>query len=118
MDTLLRTNGPNGPTTADNAAARAEIGLIYANGLRVGSLPPTDRAYLAQVVVARTGAPQADAERRVDAGFAQLEESADTARKAVAHSMYWTFLALIIGAFCATFAATIGGRERDRVPVL
>jgi hypothetical protein len=29
--------------------------------------------------------------------------------------MYWTFLALLIGAFSASFAATIGGKQRDSV---
>jgi hypothetical protein len=32
--------------------------------------------------------------------------------------MYWTFLALLIGAFCASFAATIGGKQRDRVVIV
>jgi hypothetical protein len=32
--------------------------------------------------------------------------------------MYWTFLALLIGAFCASLAATIGGGQRDRVIVV
>jgi hypothetical protein len=61
---------------------------------------------------------QWDAERRVDDAYTQARQAADTARKAVAHSLYWTFLALLIGAFCASFAATIGGKERDRVPLV
>ena len=48
----------------------------------------------------------------------QAREAADKARKAVAHAMYWTFLALLVGAFCASFAATIGGKQRDRVIVI
>jgi hypothetical protein len=51
----------------------------------------------------------------VDDAFSQARQDADGARQAIAHSMYWTFLALLMGAFCASFAATIGGRERDRV---
>jgi hypothetical protein len=42
----------------------------------------------------------------------------ETARKAVAHSMYWTFVALLVGAFCASLAATVGGKQRDRVVVV
>jgi hypothetical protein len=71
-----------------------------------------------QVVAARTGISEPDAEKRVDDTFAQAAQAADTARKAAAHSMYWTFLALLIGAFCASFAATIGGKQRDRVLVV
>jgi hypothetical protein len=32
--------------------------------------------------------------------------------------MYWTFPALLIGAFSASVAATIGGKERDRVVII
>ena len=44
--------------------------------------------------------------------------TADTTRKIVAHSLLWAFLALLIGAFCASFAATIGGRQRDHVVIV
>jgi hypothetical protein len=46
---------------------------------------------------------------------AAARQAVDNARKAAAHMLYWLFVALLIGAFCASFAATIGGRERDRV---
>ncbi len=113
VDTLLRPTAT--ASEKDNASVRGEIGLILANGIREGSLPAADRTYLAQVVAARTGASQADAERRVDDAYAQARQATDAARKAAAHAMYWTFLALLIGAFCASFAATVGGKERDRV---
>jgi hypothetical protein len=32
--------------------------------------------------------------------------------------MYWTFLALLIGAFCASLAATVGGKQRDSVLIV
>jgi hypothetical protein len=31
--------------------------------------------------------------------------------------LYWLFLALLVGAFCASYAATLGGRQRDHVLV-
>ena len=91
--------------------------MILANDLRQGSIPPTDKSYLAQVVAAKTGVSETEAEKRVDDVYAQAQQAADIARKAVAHSMYWTFLALLIGAFCASFAATIGGKQRDHAVV-
>jgi hypothetical protein len=115
-DRLLRTTAPGSDT--DNPSVRGEIGLIFANGLREGSLPPADRSYLAHVVAAKTGASEPDAEKRVDDAFAEAQQTADRARRAVAHAMYWTFLALLIGAFSASVAATIGGKERDRVVVI
>lgn len=115
VDTLLRTS----PSRSDqaNGAVRGEIGLIVANGLREGGLPPADRSYLTQLVAAKTGVSEPDAEKRVDDAYARTVQTADTARKAVAHAMYWTFLALLIGAFCASLAATVGGKQRDRVVV-
>jgi hypothetical protein len=114
VDALLR--GSASRPDQDNASVRREVGLILGHGLREGSLAPADRLYLAQVVAAKTGAT--DAEQRVDDAFAQARQAADRARKGLAHSMYWTFLALLVGAFSASFAATIGGKERDRVAVI
>jgi hypothetical protein len=37
------------------------------------------------------------------------------ARSAAAQTALWTFVALLVGAFSASFAATIGGRQRDRL---
>jgi hypothetical protein len=125
-----RDGGPNGylvdsmlratPSATDqvNPAIRGEVAMIFANDLRDGSMPAADRSYIAQLVAAKTGASQPDAERRVDDAFARAQQAAESARKAVAHSMYWTFVALLIGAFCASLAATMGGRERDRVVVI
>jgi hypothetical protein len=42
-------------------------------------------------------------------------EAADEARQGAAKTSLWAFVALLMGAFCASFAATIGGRQRDRV---
>jgi len=113
-DELLRSHTAN----ASDAAMRSEVDLILANGLRQGSLPPEDRSYLASMTAVRTGMVESDADKRVGDVFAQAQQAADQARKAAAHSLYWTFLALLVGAFCASFAATIGGRQRDNVVVI
>jgi hypothetical protein len=116
VDSLLRTTSLR--TGQDDAALRSEVSLIFLNGLREGYIPAADKGYLAQILAARTGISETEAEKRVDDTFAQAIQATDTARKAVAHSMYWTFLALLIGAFCASFAATIGGKQRDRVVIV
>jgi hypothetical protein len=113
VDTLFRSDRPASETT--DASIRAEAGSIFANALRQKDVPAPDKTYLGQLVAARTGLSQTDAEQRVSDVLSQARQAADTARKAVAHSLYWTFLALLIGAFCASFAATIGGRRRDHV---
>jgi hypothetical protein len=70
--------------------------------------------------------PQADAEKRVDEVYAKVsstvatakakaKEAADTARKATAGAALWMTVALLLGAFVASIAATFGGRLRDDV---
>ncbi|HEY2153809.1 MAG TPA: hypothetical protein VGH34_23590 [Vicinamibacterales bacterium] len=112
-DTLLRTPTSNADPSA--AATRSEVGTIFAEDLAQGSMPAADRVYLSQVVAAKTGVSQAEAEKRVDEAYSRGLENADLARKSLAHSMYWMFLALLVGAFSASFAATVGGRQRDSV---
>jgi hypothetical protein len=113
VDAMLRSSTTS--SSQDNASLRGEIGLILAKSLREGGIPSTDKSYLAQVVAVKAGISESDAEQRVDEVYAQAKQAADRARKAAAHSMYWIFLALLIGAFCASFAATVGGNERDRI---
>jgi hypothetical protein len=113
VDTLLRANGAR--SDADSPAVRNEVGHILANTLRQRDMSTADKSYLGQLIAARTGLSRADADSRVSDVFGRAQQAADAARKAVAHSLLWIFLALLIGAFCASVAATIGGRQRDRV---
>lgn len=130
-DMLLRAAPVAGTGEAGNTVAdqRVEIGKIFATGLSTGSLAADDRAYLGQVVASRTGVTQAEAEARVDAVYARAtkaaadakakaQQAADTARKAGAHTALWMFVALLLGAFVASLAATFGGRQRDHERVL
>ena len=115
IDTLFRSESAK--PDSNSTSVRGEAGRIFANALRQGDIS-ADKSYLAQMVAARTGLSQADAEKRVSDVFARAQQTADTARKTVAHSLLWAFLALLIGAFCASFAATIGGRQRDHVVIV
>jgi hypothetical protein len=114
VDTLLR---PNGSSNGNDVAARGEVDRIFAHALSQGAIPSSDNAYLAQLVAARTGLTQAEAERRVSDVFGELQQSADRTRKALAHLSLWLFVALLSGAFCASYAGTIGGKQRDHVRV-
>ena len=127
VDTLMRASQP--ATAAGGASAagadanstRGEAGRIFANGMQRQNLAPADKTYLASLIAAKTGVSQAEAEQRVDQTMAQAKnaeaeakQAADTARRAAARLSLWTFVAFLIGAFCASYAATIGGRQRDR----
>jgi hypothetical protein len=124
-DSMFRNDRAGPDATRD---LRPEVGRILAEALRKGALPVADRTYVAQVIASRSGMSQTDAELRVDAVFAQAKSiaadaelasrtAAQDARKAAAKTSLWIFIALIVGAFCASLAATFGGRQRDGVVV-
>jgi hypothetical protein len=122
-DMLLRTDTPLPET--DNGALRAEIGRILVQQPGTGpSMAVDDRQYLARLIAKRTGVEQSEAERRVDDVHARLvkaradaeaaaRNAAEQARKAGAQSALWMFVALLLGAFIASLAATFGGKLRD-----
>ena len=118
IDSLFRS--PKGAKPASPEQANAEVTRIFANAAVSGKLPEEDARYAAQLVAQRTGVSQAEAEKRVNEAFAQVEakkkeakEVADKARKASATAALLLFISLLIGAFVASYAATIGGRHRD-----
>ena len=116
IDTLFRS-GHRSPDRND-APVRAEAARIFAHALRQRNLPAADETYLDELVAAKTGLNQTESEKRVSEVFGEIQRAADTARKAVAHLSLWIFVALLIGAFCASYAATIGGRQRDHVELV
>jgi hypothetical protein len=116
IDTLFRSDHP-GPDRSD-APVRAEAARIFAHALRQRNLSAADETYLAELVVAKTGLSRTDAGKRVSEVFVEIQRTVEIARKAVAHLSLWIFVALLIGAFCASYAATIGGRERDHVKLV
>ena len=112
VDGLLRSDpGTNGAPLSDSA--RQQTVRIFAAGLRDGTLRADDRQYLANVVAQQTGVAPAEASKRVDDRFNEARTAADQARKTAAHASLWFFVALMLGAFFASLAATYGGRRRD-----
>jgi hypothetical protein len=115
VDTLLRGN--SSAADKSDASERAEVWRTYAHDLQQGAMPDGDRAYLAQLVSARTGLNASDSDKRVTEVFSEIQESAERARKALAHLSLWLFVALLSGAFSASYAGTIGGKQRDHLPI-
>jgi hypothetical protein len=102
---------------------RVEAGHIMANSISAGSVPDADRTYLANLIVAKTGLSQADAQMRVDEWVsmgikaeARAKATADAARKAASQASIYTALSLLIGAFIASISAVLGGQLRDEHP--
>jgi len=93
---------------------RAEAARIVASGIGRGEVQPADRAYLAQLVAARTGVPQAEAEQRVNQSIANAKIAADRARKAGILAAFLAAASLLAGCAAAWTAARIGGMHRDQ----
>jgi hypothetical protein len=115
VDILLRSG--NATQDRNDVAVRGEVERIFAHSLSQGNMIPADNSYLAQLVSARTGLSPADAEKRASEVFEEAQQSSDRARKALAHLSLWLFVALLSGAFCASYAGTIGGKQRDHVRI-
>ena len=133
VDLLFRKDASSGPTNPTSTAASvdegttrstAEAGRILAAGALNGALEPQDIKYLGQMVALRTGLSQADADKRVADTIGRMQakakeaeararDLADKSRKASAYTALWMFVSLLVGAFCASLAATYGGRRRD-----
>ena len=116
VDSLFRSDSAK--QSLDVTPVRGEAGRIFATSLRRKEIPAEDKNYLSRLVAARTGLSLAEAGSRVTQVFTSAQQDEDTARKTAAHSLLWLFTALLSGAFCASFAATICGRQRDNVIIV
>lgn len=111
VDGLFRANQP--PPNAPAQDVRPEATRILATSVKNGSMSQEDKTYLAQMISARTGLSQQDADKRIDDTMNQAKAAADTARKTGAKVAIYTFFSMLIGAFIAATAGAIGGRARD-----
>jgi hypothetical protein len=119
VDALLRPADPTKPVEGGGQVS-AEVSRILLASAASGQMQADDRAYLEQLVAARTGLSPADAKARIDAvlqradaAAQQAKQAAETARKAGATFALIGALSLVIGAFIASVSAALGGRLRD-----
>jgi hypothetical protein len=109
--------GAGGITPSLSQEERAEASRILIRGMSQAALENDDRAYLAQLVSARTGLPADEAQRRVvsveNKAREAVKETADKTAKAGAYFSFWTFMSLLFGGAAATLAAMLGGQIRD-----
>lgn len=113
VDRLFRSDRPAPPE--GDLALRAEAARILNHALSVGESSPADSTYLSELIAARTGLTLDNAIKRASSAIDDARLSEQEARKATAHLLLWLFLSLLTGAFCSSYAATIGGHQRDHV---
>jgi hypothetical protein len=97
-----------------NVQSRSEVVRLWTADFRSGDdLTSADRSYVAQLVAARTGMSQADAEKRVNETVTEAKTAIDKARRAAAKLSFWLTAALLFGAFAASLTGAEGGALRD-----
>lgn len=122
VDALLRPTGSEGRSRQQDL--HKEIALIFGKSMTQGEISQDDQEYLVNVISQRAGISEADAQARLsqitenakvtaEKLEAKVRETADDARKVAATFSLWAFASLLLGAFVASFSATIGGRARD-----
>jgi hypothetical protein len=105
------TSAPSGTNAGQS---RAEVLRLWTASFEDNQdLSTPDKAYVAQIVAARTGLSQADAEKRVNDVIAEAKTAADNTRKGAAKLSFWLTVAMLFGAFAASLAAVEGGSLRD-----
>jgi hypothetical protein len=105
---------PAAPAGANPGQSRTEVLRLWTASFRDHQgLSASDKAYVVQVVAARTGLSQDDAEKRVNNVITEAKTAADDARKGAAKLSFWLTAAMLFGAFAASLAAVEGGSLRD-----
>ena len=121
-DSLLRPQELG--RTYNQGDSRKEVTTILTRSVMQGKITAEDENYLVQVIAQRADISEMEARARLEEITARAKqaaeelemkarEAADEARKAAATFALWAFASLLLGAFVASYAATIGGRARD-----
>ncbi len=112
VDALFRST--NAAQPARDTDYRAEAGRLIASGVGRTEMRAADRTYLAQLVAARTGVPQAEAEQRVNQAITNAKVTADRARKTGIVAAFLAAASLLAGCAAAWTAARLGGMHRNQ----
>ena len=106
---------PGAPNGANPNQGRAEVLRLWTASFHDNNdLSAADRAYVVQVVAARTGQSGGcrEARQRV---ITEAKTAADTTRKGAAKLSFWLTAAMLFGALAASLAAVEGGSLRDGI---
>jgi hypothetical protein len=112
LDRLFRASRRN-PNT-ESTQERAEAGRILLTSSSHSGVAAEDRAYLVQLVSGVTGLTGPEAERRVDGVIASAKTAIARSRRSAIIAAFSIATSILLGAVVAWFAASEGGRNRDR----
>ena len=110
LDDLFRTTRVVG----DPTYRRAEAARILLKSSSHNGVPDSDRQYLTVITSIIAGVPETEAQERVSAALTASTDALHRARVAAVLQAFFVAAALFVGAVAAWFAATEGGRDRER----
>jgi hypothetical protein len=113
VDTMFRAAARPAAPNAPVDDTRGEATRILTRSAAAGEVTQADRTYLTQLVSARTGLPQPEAEKRVNDTIAQATDATNKARKTGIMLGFITAATLLVGAVAAWWGAGMGGKHRD-----
>ena len=115
VDTMLRGSTGLSAATGSPASAdqRDEVMRILTASLSAGQMAAPERAYLLQIVTQRSGLSPAEAEKRVDAAYADAASAMEKARRVAVLAGLVTTTGLLFGLVATWYAAQRGGHHRD-----
>ena len=113
LDHLFRQAQPISTTSSIYDPRPEAARLLFAN-IRDSSMAVADRTYLSQLVAAKTGLIQAEADTRVQTVSGQLKLTLDRLRKTTVLLGFLAAASMLVGAATAWWAAVTGGQHRDQ----
>ena len=113
LDQLFRATQPL-PLAVAAYDARPEAARLLFASVRDSNMTAADRAYLSQLVAAKTGLSQAEADTRVQTVSTQLKQTFERLRKTTVLLGFLAAASLLVGAATAWWAAVTGGQHRDQ----
>lgn len=113
LDRLFRSTQLT-PAVTSMSNFRPEAARLLMGSIGDDRVASTDRAYLSQIVAARTGLSALDAETRVTSVGAELRQSLEKTRRASILLGFLAAAALLVAAATAWWAACVGGTHRDQ----
>ena len=114
IDRLVRSDTlPPGVNSDQVNNAKAEMARVLAKSIGVGEPDEADKAYLVQQISARTGLPEADAQKRLDDEIQAIKAKAETARRYAILLAFLTAASFLVSGVAAWWAATTGGKHRN-----
>ena len=101
-DKLMRSDAVAGTTAVSpDSQYNAQIGRILTTNLAARTFDEADKSYVVREISARTGLPEADAQKRLDDTVATLKAQAETARRYAVLFAFMTAASLLISGLAA-----------------